>query len=734
MNMFKCRPMAAIGFCSLITILLSVMIGYVFECGVIAAAVGVILLIVTVISKKLREVTVLFYLSAALLFSGFQLIGNSRGDMDSAKALAGNDVSVVAQVTGESKVSPSKTTYILKTASINGRAFETGMRLNCVTSLNAYAGDEISFTANVHSIDEYDDSLKRYYMSEGIYLGATVHDADQCVEVVKDGSETILCKLQRLRDEIKNRIYSCLPNEYGGIAIAMLIGDDSGVTDETNEAFRDSGISHLFAVSGLHLSIWIIGIYNILDKIGLRRKVNSLISIFFVFILMAVTGFTPSITRAGIMLIVMLTGNLVNRRSDGLNSLGFALIVILIVNPMAAMSASLLLSFLATLGIIVLYPSVEIFIEKLNIIKITPLRKIIKGILSVLAISVVATLFTLPVNAFVFGKISIIGPVTNILVAYPSTLLMISAGITALLQPVGAVSNITALLCGLCARFIVFVSDKLSSLSFAVINTGNILFQLSLIFLLCAVLCCFIIFKNRLNRIKAIIAVVLSITVISASVHFIYNHNLTTVKVIDVDDGICLVVEKSGQKAVLGCGASDSYVLDEVITDVFDKKASLLLVPNSNLWNSSLAKDISSNINFENIFSGEAIDNVKSKVLTDFAVNPWQNASIEFHSDPNITYAYCVFEGSDILIVFDFDNAQLPKEHLDADVLICSYYLGDNQNLSGFGNIIVSSTKAVGEDMINRYSPQNNNIHSTFGEKDITLEFRSEQDVKIIYN
>ena len=202
----------------------------------------------------------------------------------------------------------------------------------------------------------------------------------------------------------------------------------------------------------------------------------------------------------------------------------------------------------------------------------------------------------------------------------------------------------------------------------------------------------------------------------------------------DVDDGICLVVDNNKEKIVIGCGASDPYSARDVIYEVYDKTSPLLIVPDNSKWNSSLVPDVCKSIEFDRIISGETIDNADTIVEPDFKLNPWSNASIEFHKTTEITYAYCVFGSSDLLIIFNSTQDAVLTKHLDADVLICSYYLPDNFDLSSFGSIIISSTEAVGADMIDLYSSRNPNIYSTLGETDFTIEMRENKPIKISYN
>lgn len=735
MSKFKFLPMATIGFASLGIMLLIILTGHNFEGGVSAVAVGAILLTVTVISKKLREVTVLLYISAAFLFSGILMISAATCSLDVADSVAGKDVTVVASVTGERESYPAKSVYILETETVGGEDVNVKLRLISNTSLCMYAGDDIKFTSKVYSVNSFENSLKRYYMSEGIYLGANVYNGDEDIEILEDGSDTFDCKLQLVRDEIKNRIYSVLPNEYGAVAVAMLLGDKSGVSDETLEMFRTTGIYHLFAVSGLHLSVWILGIYSFLKKLGLRNKLNSMLAILLTVGFMALTGFTPSVSRAGIMLIVLMSGNLVGREAHSLNSLGISLFVILAANPMAAASVSLLLSFGATLGIVTLYQSIDKILNiKLSCIQKKTVRRPIKAVLSVFFVSVSASIFTLPVNSFSFGEICLIGPVTNILVSFVASLMMTAAGGIAILFPVSFGANACGYVCGIMAKYIMLISNFLSKIPFACIKSDSVLLAVFALITVGGLACCLILLKTNRARIKGIIVGVVCAGVICGSVNMIYWHNLTTVKVMDVDDGICLVVNNNKEKIVIGCGASDPYSAQDVIYEVYDKASPLLIVPDNNEWNSSLVADVCKSIEFDRVISGETIDNVDTIVEPDFKLNPWNNASVEFHKTPQITYAYCVFGANDLLIVFNSTEDALLTEHLDADVLICSYYLPDDMDLSLFGNIIVSSTKAVGEDMIKRYSTFNPNIYSTLGETDFTIDLRKDKPIKISYN
>ncbi len=734
MNFMKYRPMGIIGFSALGIILLCIICGNVFQGGIVCLGVGAVVFVTAVISKRLREVTVLFYLSAALIFSGALLLGSNCVSYEGANAVTGEDACVVATVTDESEFTESKSVYILKTCTVSDVPLKTKLRITSNTSLGVYPGETIRFIADVYGIDSSSDYMKRYYMSEGIYLKANVYDAQASVEVLPEKPDVFYSFFASLKGLIKERIFNLLPNEYGGVAVGMLLGDMSYVSEETVDSFSSTGITHLFAVSGLHLSIWVMGTYAILQKIGFKRKVSSLISIFFIFFIMLLTGMSPSISRAGIMMLCLMTGNLFNRKTEAINSLGFSLIILLIVNPMCASSVSLLLSVTATLGIVLFYKRTDELLKRLfAFIKFPILNKIFVLFTGVFLISIVASLFTLPVTSFTFGQASLIGPITNVLVSYPSTVLMILAGSLAVLGEISFIAKLLGFLCGICGKFVINCANLLAKIPNAVVETDNLIFEISLIVLLIGIAFCLVTFNDNIKRLKSVACVTLSVCITCTCTFAVYNKNLTTLKILDTDDGLCVIVKNSAERIVLGCCGSDDYAINSIEDAIFIKKPSLLLIPDSKSWNSLYVKNLYKSFDFKKIVAGEPIENIDCIVEPDLTINS-QRSSIIFHHGDDLTYAYCIFGSLNVLIVFNSGVDKIPQKYLTADVLICSYYLPENTDLSGFSNIIISSNSEISAAMVNRYYPYNSNIYSTSGVRNVVLELRDEDNIKVIYD
>ena len=99
-------------------------------------------------------------------------------------------------------------------------------------------------------------------------------------------------------------------------------------------------------MSGLHLSLWSMLIFSVLKKLRVGERAASIIAAFGVVGFMLVAGLTYSVLRSGIMMLVFLLGNVIMKKRDSLNSLGFSIAVIALVNPFAVGSAGLELSAL----------------------------------------------------------------------------------------------------------------------------------------------------------------------------------------------------------------------------------------------------------------------------------------------------------------------------------------------------------------------------------------------------
>lgn len=281
-----------------------------------------------------------------------------------------------------------------------------------------------------------------------------------------------------LSSNISYSITDSLDSTTRGLAAALLVGDRTKLAPETIDNFRASGLSHVLAISGLHIamtggiimaiSVWIL---------GRQHQLYLIAPGFGVWIYAALAGFTPSVTRAAIMFTVYLFARLLGRQRSVLPPLALAGAIMLAVDPPILSSVSFQLSFAAVLGIALL--SAKFAGRGSDVIQTSAqvpalLKRPIIGIVYGMSVSLAATVATAPLVAFHFGEVPIWG--------IPSTLLIVPVlplfiGGSALVAIAGAISNQLIPIAGILphgfGNYISFVANLFASLTIAPVSADE---------------------------------------------------------------------------------------------------------------------------------------------------------------------------------------------------------------------------------------------------------------------
>lgn len=229
-----------------------------------------------------------------------------------------------------------------------------------------------------------------------------------------------------LKQTVTERIKHSMTDSNGGLLSGMLFGEKAEMNYNTAKAFRNSGIAHLLAVSGLHTALWCSLLLGFLKLFKANDKAGIIICTVFLAGFCAVSAFTPSVIRASLMTVCAFLAPQFKRRSDSFNSLGLAVTILLIINPYTVQSISFQLSVAATIGVLL----ASKYNEKLYTLCKSIPGKRTKGfclyILSSIVISAFSGICTLPVSAYHFGVMGILSPIANILCVKPAFWGMIS--------------------------------------------------------------------------------------------------------------------------------------------------------------------------------------------------------------------------------------------------------------------------------------------------------------------
>ncbi len=305
------------------------------------------------------------------------------------------------------------TTFTVKSENISG----ANKTLKIDVTLPENSAEEIKLYDFV-SMDEAEFSVIKNennrpditYAADGIILSAYSNEAN----VLWHSERTPFYYCLRFKEIISQKISDYMHTDTGGLLKGMLFGDSSDIEYNTLKSFRNSGIAHLLAVSGLHTSLWCGLLILLLKLIRVPKKARNVICIIFLIAFCVVSAFTPSVIRASLMMFVVLIAPFFKRKPDSLNSLGFAVTFLLLCNPYIIMSVSFQLSVTSTLGVLLASDYETKIHKKTQNLKLKPLKNTCDYILSSLLISISAGIFTLPVSSYYFNVFSIISPLTNI--------------------------------------------------------------------------------------------------------------------------------------------------------------------------------------------------------------------------------------------------------------------------------------------------------------------------------
>lgn len=219
-------------------------------------------------------------------------------------------------------------------------------------------------------------------------------------------------------------------SDVSGLMAGVAFGFRADLPAKTTADFRAAGVTHLLAVSGMHTALIAQLLLALFIRLRVPRRGAALLAAGGVALFMAVVGFSASVLRAGIMSVIFLAGLSLGREADGLNSLGASVLFITMVNPYAVNDVGLLLSFSATLGLLTLLP-------RMQRAAVIPLRERGGGwrlpaeAIDAAAVTLAATIPTLPVILWSFGLLSVVSPLANLLMVLPSSVVMVGTALGA---------------------------------------------------------------------------------------------------------------------------------------------------------------------------------------------------------------------------------------------------------------------------------------------------------------
>ena len=516
----------------------------------------------------------------------------------------------------------------------------------------------------------------------------------------------------------------------------ILLSEKNELSPEFKKNFDITGMYHLLTVSGIHLSIISSFIFFILLKLKLKIPHACLLTSGAVLFFMAITCFTPSVLRAGIMIIIFYLSRAIKKDADPLNSLGIGVGLTCAIFPHYTYSLSLWLSFLSTLGIIIFYNPIYSKLQSLLKLKFKPFNYIFSAI----SVSLSCAITTFPISILFFKKFSTIFILSNILIMLPITILLIISLLMNILTLINFnlfsfIIKPLSIICGLISKYILNITGMLSKIPYALVLMDYGYIILWLIFTL--VLVSFGIILNNPKKHFKIISL-LSIAILLAGVvsNQVLTYNTISVCIANCGSGIEAVFSKNGEKAAVLSLKNTTYINEDILNTT-GNISYINLTASEDLNLNDLESQVK-NLSPDNLeYSAENIPYEfsapgKTKKLwyhKNSKTKIWDNTEINSKIIKNTAYIKIKNQSKTILILPNGGDAEdMPNSWLDCDILVCCG-LPMNYKKIRFKDIIISDSKNNAEKYIHKINSPNK--FSTFYQGNINIFFNRQGDYSI---
>ena len=273
------------------------------------------------------------------------------------------------------------------------------MELRVLGSSSVDIGDKVSFYAKL---------TDKYIIYEDRFLAGDVSDLIKYTSTVYAENlsilESNLTVFQKVNLFIRDSLKSGLRGQEFSVAYALLTGGSEQIPDDVISVFRDTGVAHIFAVSGLHIGFLAVVLNFLFRKIPINAYLKTVIISAILFFYSGVCGFSASSLRACIMSSIMLLSSIRGERYDGLTSVSIAGFIILLFSPVQLLCVGFQLSFVVVIGILIFSPTLT------RLLKFLP-RKLASSLSTVIS----AQISGIPILLYAFNQFSVISIVVNLL-------------------------------------------------------------------------------------------------------------------------------------------------------------------------------------------------------------------------------------------------------------------------------------------------------------------------------
>lgn len=544
-------------------------------------------------SLSIFKKIVILYLLFLNIFSVYTCILNNSYD-NKYKSFNEEEIEIIGTIISDVNKEDYKYTYEIKVDSINKDKYYKGDILlvntkNTKGEIELDYGNKILIKGTFEepvSIRNYKGFDYKFYLKTRKIYGKVFTEKNS-IKVLKKKNLNILNITNNIiKVKIRKNIKELLKEENANLELGLLLGDSKGIDEDIRNAFKDSSVSHMIAISGQHMTYVILIINFIFNKKVFGNNGKRIFSIIIIILFTKLVGATVSVTRAGITAILYLMSGLIHRKNDTITTLSLGLLLIITLNPFEIFNIGAQLSYVGTVSIILIYNLIKGKIDDLLTNKLEKNKsKFLEFFIGNILLTISANVLIIPIIIYHFNTVSMTFILSNLILSSLIGVAIIMGFITIFTSFISInLAKLPACILNIILNFVVgttkfFAQLKISKIYVITPNLTTIMLWYIIIFLFIG----FIKNKDNITKIikkykiiiKYVIVIILIISLISKGV--LANTRNLGIYFVDVGQGDCsLIITPQNNKILIdGGGSSDpKYDIGEkvLIPYLLDRK------------------------------------------------------------------------------------------------------------------------------------------------------------------
>ena len=436
-------------------------------------------------------------------------------------------------------------------------------------------GDRISAVVHYTLADHtFSGEEITYYTAKGIFLQGEVYGR---LKIERPEQIPVRYWPAVLANKLKEGIARAFPEQEAGIVQGIVTGNRDNLTDAFTSSLQRVGMSHTVAVSGMHLAF----LAQMLVALrGRGRRSTAVLTILWAVLFSALCGHTPSVDRAAMMIVLLQIAPLFNRERDLPTSLGFALMVLLLLNPFAAAHIGLQLSFAAVAGIALVSDRIQDWMLKKLHLERRPTSKVRRWLeklprfgVSTLSATLGASVLTTPLVAGYFNTCSLISPLANLLTLWAVGFIFVGGLLVGLISVfLPGLGQILALPVVGLVRYVEAAVNLLAIPNLSALSMECLLYRGWVVFVYLLLLLAALIGKGTKRPGIPICAGVFTLCLSVLAVGISARFGDMQVAVLDVGQGQSVALSQKNLYALVDCGGNGPENAGDVAADYFQTR------------------------------------------------------------------------------------------------------------------------------------------------------------------